>query len=146
MFFGPFFINFFFLSGTSLLWMMGESAGEGMWLLALVTDGRSRDMSYGKCDMWLVTCDIYFFFWLKVPKSAEKFTKRAKNATKKKYKKFPKVHKCVKKAGFHSIDADIRSRRERWCPELLLYLKRLFKKIILQMRLERVLYLTLCLT
>ena len=27
-------------SGTSLLWIMGESAGEGLWLLALVTGGR----------------------------------------------------------------------------------------------------------
>ena len=30
----------FFGSGTSLQWIMGESAGEGPWLLALVTGGR----------------------------------------------------------------------------------------------------------
>ena len=30
----------FFGSGSSLLWMMGESAGECLWLLALVTGGK----------------------------------------------------------------------------------------------------------
>ena len=35
-----FMINYgFFGSGTSLLWIMGESAGEGLWLLALLTGG-----------------------------------------------------------------------------------------------------------
>ena len=28
-----------FGSGTSLLWIMGESAGEGLWLLVLVVTG-----------------------------------------------------------------------------------------------------------
>ena len=44
----------FFGSGTSLLWTIGESAGEGLWLLALVT-GVSW---YVKCDMWHETGDI----------------------------------------------------------------------------------------
>ena len=30
----------YFGSGTSRLWIMGESAAEGLWLLALVTGGR----------------------------------------------------------------------------------------------------------
>ena len=36
----------FFGSGTSLLWIMGESAGERLWLLALVTGG----IAYVTCD------------------------------------------------------------------------------------------------
>ena len=33
-------LGFFFISGTSLLWIMGQSAREGPWLLPLVTGGR----------------------------------------------------------------------------------------------------------
>ena len=32
--------DYFFGSGSNLLWIMGELAGEGLWLLALVTGGR----------------------------------------------------------------------------------------------------------
>ena len=49
-FFGCFLsmINYgFFGSRTSILWIMGESAGEGLWLLPLVTGGRCK-----------VTCDM----------------------------------------------------------------------------------------
>ena len=37
----------FFGSGTSQLWIMGESAGEDVWIMALVT-----------CVRLHVTCDV----------------------------------------------------------------------------------------
>ena len=53
----------FFGSGTSLLWIIGESAGEGLWLLAIVTGGRSHATG-GRC---------HATGGKKMPKSAEKF-------------------------------------------------------------------------
>ena len=80
--------DYFFLSGTSLLWIMGESLGEGLWLLTLVTGRRWLVI----CDMWNVT------FFLKGQKSHLKYQK-----CKWKAKKCSKVQKSVKKMGFHSI-------------------------------------------
>ena len=38
----------FFISGTNLLWLMREVAGEGLWLL--VTGGRCQVTCYVTCD------------------------------------------------------------------------------------------------
>ena len=45
----------FFISRTSLLRTIRESAGEGLWLLALIT-GRTLKVT---CEMWHVTCDLW---------------------------------------------------------------------------------------
>ena len=47
---------------------MGESAGEGLWLLTILT-----------CDLWNMTCDtcIYIFYLVKVHKSHKKVPKNA---------------------------------------------------------------------
>ena len=48
-------------SWNSLLWIMGELAGEGLGLLALVTGVRRNvifDMWHVTCDMWHVTCHM----------------------------------------------------------------------------------------
>ena len=47
----------FFL--TSLLWINGESAGEGLWPLALMTGERWNVTR----DMWNVTCDMWHMFF-----------------------------------------------------------------------------------
>ena len=68
----------FFGSGTSLLWIMGESAGEGLWLLALVTGGSwhvTCDTWHVICQTWLVTHDTWFFLNKKCQKSHEKWQK-----------------------------------------------------------------------
>ena len=91
---------------------MGESAGEGLWLLALVTGG----IWHVTCHTWHVTRDTWhmIFFKQKVPKSARKVTKKCQKVQKM-AKKCPKVQKSVKKAGFHSIGATIHTRWESLC-------------------------------
>ena len=86
---------FFFGSGTSVLWIIEESAGERLWLLALVTGGR-----------WHVTCDLW--------KVLEKSQKGPKIHTKNTIK-CQKLQRSVKKAGFHSIDATFRTHQESKC-------------------------------
>ena len=59
-----------------LLRVMGESAGEGLWLLLLVPGRRlhvTSDTSHGKCVMSHVTCDSWH-----LKKSARKVTKSVK--------------------------------------------------------------------
>ena len=97
----------FFGSSTNLLWIMGESAGEGLWLLALVTGGS-----------WYVTCDNYFLFISYFyKKKCQKSLKKVPKIICKKCLKVPKharkrkKRKC-QKAGFHIIGATIRTRRE----------------------------------
>ena len=68
------------------LGIIGESAVEDLWLLALVTSGRW----HVTCDNWHVTCDMWFVReksqkvqkkstnrWLKMQKSAKKNVKKA---------------------------------------------------------------------
>ena len=69
------------------------------------------DIWHMTCDMWLVTHETWFFF---LPKSAKKVIKKEK-MQQKKAKKSPKVQNGVKKAGFHSIYATIRTLWESPC-------------------------------
>ena len=94
-------INLGFLgSGTKLLWIMGESAGEGLWLLMLVTGWRW----HVKGGWWHVKCDMS----LKMHFVGKK------------------MQKSVKMAGFHSIGAHIRICQGSWC---LQYARFVLKKI-----------------
>ena len=50
-----------FGSETSLLWIIGESAGEGLLLLPLVTGGKwpvTWDKWHMTCDKWHMTCHM----------------------------------------------------------------------------------------
>ena len=68
-----------FGSGTSLLWIMGESARKGLCVAVGVSDICDRcDMWHVIHDMWLVTHDKWYIF---LQKGARKFPKIAKNAT-----------------------------------------------------------------
>ena len=74
------------------------------------------------CDMWhvIVTCDLWhmtydFFLTKNAKKVQEKSQKVPKMQPQKNAKKCPKVQNCVKKAGFHSIGATIRTRQESRC-------------------------------
>ena len=96
------------------LWIM---AGEGLWLLALVTGWRwhvTSDQWHVINNMWHVTYDMWHVAWilwhlahifLKGPKSHKKYQKIKKCQT-------VKVSRSVKKAGFHTIGATIRTCRE----------------------------------
>ena len=112
---------------------MGESAGEGLWLLALVTGGRwhvtggrwhvTHDTWHETCHMWYVTPatrDMIFF--------KQKVTKCERKKCKKRAKKCPRVQKSFQKAGFHSFGATIRTRRESRCLRYALFLYVLVKK------------------
>ena len=115
-FFCPWLIRFFFGSGTSLLWKMGESAGEGLWLLAMLTGGRwyvTCDMWLVRCHTWHMTCDMCqtVFF---LTKSARKDTKSPKKATKM-AKKCTKMQNSAKNAVFHSFGATICRRCKSRC-------------------------------
>ena len=88
-----------FWSGTSLQWIIGESAGEGLLL-------------FGVSDRWKVTYDMWHatnnFF---KRKSAKKITKVPKNAN-----KWQKIgEKCQKKGGGGCIGATIRTGQESKC-------------------------------
>ena len=64
----------FLISGTSLLWIMEESAGEGLWLLAFVMGGRWHVM----CDMSHVTCYSFYTFIIFFNQKFHKSPKKAK--------------------------------------------------------------------
>ena len=96
------------------LWIMGESAGDGLWVLALVTGGRwhlTCDTWNVTCDMSPVTCDSWHMthdFCL--TKSGKKVPEKPLQGPKM-AKKSPKVQK----RGFHSIAATIRTRQDSCC-------------------------------
>ena len=77
MFFRPWLIRAF-LDRTSLQWIIGDSAEEGLSLLALETGVRwnmTCDMVHLTCDMWLVTWDTWFFLNKKCQKKSQKVPK-----------------------------------------------------------------------
>ena len=82
-----------------LLWIMGESAGKGLWLLALVTGGRwhlTCDTSHVTCHTWHVTRDTWhmiFFLSKKCQKSHKNCQKKSTQKILKSAKKCRKVSK-----------------------------------------------------
>ena len=101
---------FFFGSRTSILWIIGESAGECLWLLSLVKAGRyhvtgvrwhvtcdkwhvTSHVSYAICELWHVTHD--FFLLQKVADNLQEVRK----IRRKKIKKCLKVQNSFKKGG-----------------------------------------------
>ena len=90
-YFNGFLCPCFFGSGTSLLWIMGKSAAEGLWLLALLTG-----------EMWNVTYDIshvtHDFFEEKIAKKVQDKSQKVKeNAKLKKLPTFAQKDKILSK-------------------------------------------------
>ena len=117
-------IGFFLGSRTSILWIIGESAGEGLWLLALVKAGRhhvtgvrwhvtcdkwhvTSHVSYAICELWHVTHD--FFLLQKVADNLQEVRK----IRRKKIKKCLKVQNSFKKRRDFIISLLLSAHAER---------------------------------